>query len=312
MLKRRLPYILAGFFAVFVSACNHGKPASESAEDVSVITPVTITPVSFGPVTEKTELPATTAYLNKSIVRSLTTGTVENISLMMGDPVKKDQLLYTIRTKESSALKNAFKTDTTLSFNGSININAVRDGIISGISHQRGDFVQEGDELAVISDQSSLVFILDAPFEYQKYVEANRSCSIRLPDNRIIEGNITGKLPEMDPQSQTVHYIIRTSVPQQFPANLNAFVSIVKNVKNNSELIPRDAVLGNETQTEFWVMKLINDSLAVKVPVKKGFEDNTQVEILEPEFLKTDRFVLTGGYGLPDTAKVLIKKGADE
>ncbi len=30
-------------------------------------------------------------------------------------------------------------------------------------------------------------------------------------------------------------------------------------------VLPKQAVLGNETQTEFWVMKLINDSTAVKV-----------------------------------------------
>jgi len=38
-------------------------------------------------------------------------------------------------------------------------------------------------------------------------------------------------------------------------------------------------------------------------------ENNDQVEILSPEFSERDRILLTGNYGLPDTAKVLIMKG---
>jgi hypothetical protein len=41
--------------------------------------------------------------------------------------------------------------------------------------------------------------------------------------------------------------------------------------------------------------------------VKKGFENNEEVEITNPEFLETDRIILTGSYGLPDTARVIIK-----
>jgi hypothetical protein len=54
-------------------------------------------------------------------------------------------------------------------------------------------------------------------------------------------------------------------------------------------------------------MKLINDTTAIKVPVMKGFENNEEVEIAAPEFLYTDRIILTGSYGLPDTARVILK-----
>jgi hypothetical protein len=93
----------------------------------------------------------------------------------------------------------------------------------------------------------------------------------------------------------------------QLPANLNAVVSIIKSSRSQAAVLPKDAVLSNETQTEFWIMKLINDTTAIKVPVTKGFENNEEVEITGPEFLRTDRIVLTGGYGLPDTARVIIK-----
>jgi uncharacterized NAD(P)/FAD-binding protein YdhS len=72
--------------------------------------------------------------------------------------------------------------------------------------------------------------------------------------------------------------------------------------------LPKSAVLANETQTEFWVMKLINDTLAVKVPVTKGIETTDRIEIISPQFAAQDRIVITGNYGLSDTAKVKIVK----
>ncbi|HET6991155.1 MAG TPA: RND transporter, partial [Bacteroidia bacterium] len=72
-------------------------------------------------------------------------------------------------------------------------------------------------------------------------------------------------------------------------------------------LIPKAALLSNETQTEFWVMKLINDSTAVKVDVKLGIQSEDQSEIVDPAFTDKDRILLTGNYGIPDTAKVSIQ-----
>lgn len=287
-------------------ACKRSRPATEADEKTAVITPVTVVSVTNKPVTETIDLPAVTAFINKSIVRSTTSGTVQNIFITLGDNVKKNQLLYTILTREASAIKNSLE-DSTLSFNGKINIMAQKDGVISSISHQGGDFVQEGDELAVISDQSSLVFILDTPFEYVKYVENNRNCKILLPDNQTITGSITGRLPEMDTQAQTVRYMIKPAFEGHFPANMNVLVSIIKNSRQQAAILPKSAVLSNETQTEFWVMKLVNDSTAIKVPVKKGYENKEEVEIVTPEFLNSDRIILTGGYGLPDTAAVILK-----
>jgi hypothetical protein len=55
-------------------------------------------------------------------------------------------------------------------------------------------------------------------------------------------------------------------------------------------------------------MKLLNDSTAIRVDVTKGYENNEEIEITTPEFLPSDRVVLTGNYGLPDTARITISK----
>jgi multidrug efflux pump subunit AcrA (membrane-fusion protein) len=246
--------------------------------------------------------------MNKSIVRATAAGTIDRILITPGEFISSDQLLFTIRTRESMAVAKTVEGDTSLSFKGLINIKSHKDGVINTITYQKGDFVQEGDELAVVSEQKSLVFLLDVPFELDKYIENNRNCMITLPDNRQISGSITGKLAEMDIQSQTIRYVVKPAVIDKLPANLIASINLVKSTNSNALILPKSAVLGDETQTNFWVMKLINDSTAVKISVSKGFENNEEVEITEPQFTASDRVLLTGGYGLPDTARIKISE----
>jgi multidrug efflux pump subunit AcrA (membrane-fusion protein) len=247
-------------------------------------------------------------FMNKNIIRASTTGIIEKISINPGDYVAANQLLFTIRTREAIALGNSLRSDTSFAFKGIIDINSLKEGVIISVAYQKGDFVQEGDEMAVISDQTSLVFILDVPFELDSYIERNRRCTIVLPDKREITGNITGKLPEMDAVSQSIRYLIKPLSAGHLPANLIGTVSLVKSTNDKALVLPKRAVLGDETQTEFWIMKLLNDSTAIKVIIKKGFENNDEVEITDPVLTSTDRIILTGNYGLPDTARISIIK----
>ena len=73
-----------------------------------------------------------------------------------------------------------------------------------------------------------------------------------------------------------------------------------------SQALPKPAVLTDETESTFWVMKLIDSTTAVKVPVVKGLETKDKIEILSPVFKRSDRILVTGNYGLPDTAKVKV------
>jgi multidrug efflux pump subunit AcrA (membrane-fusion protein) len=287
-------------------SCRNSSVNEEGPE--ITVTPVTLTPVSYKSMKSAVDLPAISGFLQKSTVRSTVAGTLQKISVVQGQSVEAKQLLFLVKTRESTALGNSNSNDSTLNFNGSIEIKSNSRGVVSSVKYQEGDFVQEGDELAVIAEKNSLVFFLEVPVEYEKYISRNKRCMIGLPDSRIIEGTITGRLPEMNLEAQTVRYIIKPSVNDNFPENLIANVSIITAEKDKATVLPKDAVLSNETQTEFWVMKLINDSVAVKTIVQKGLENDEEVEIREPQLLQSDRIILTGNYGLPDTAKISVMR----
>jgi hypothetical protein len=115
-------------------------------------------------------------------------------------------------------------------------------------------------------------------------------------------------MPTIDSASQTQAALIKVPSQKNLPENLIAKVHILKQAKNNSPSLPRAAVLTDEAQTNFWIMKMIDSITAVKVPVVKGMETNDRIEIVRPVLTANDKIVLTGNYGLPDTAKVKIQK----
>jgi len=92
----------------------------------------------------------------------------------------------------------------------------------------------------------------------------------------------------------------------RIPENLIAKVRILKIQKTNTISLPKQAVLSNDAQTNFWVMEMTDSVTAVKIPVIKGIETTDRIEILKPPFSINDKILLTGNYGLPDTARVRV------
>jgi len=305
-LKQAFVPLLLIFAAATLSACHPAAPEAETETEVR--TPVKTTGIFTHAMDENIELRATSQFQKKVSIKANATGYIDNVTVNIGDHVTVGQTLFSIKTKEANAISmQSSGMDSTLRFSGLITIKAQKDGIITTIDHQKGDYVQDGDQLGMISDGNSLVFILDVPFELHQYMKTGSECTIIFPDNLVSKGIIRSALPTVDALSQTQSYIVALTAKMPLPENLIVKVRIAKSTKPNAQVLKKYALLADETQTEFWVMKLINDSTAIKVPVKKGIENDDEVEILEPQFSTTDRIIFSGNYGLADTAKVLIE-----
>jgi biotin carboxyl carrier protein len=295
---------------LLIESCTHKKAAGDEEETkVDARTPVTITSVSNGLMSDSIALNAVTAFQKKNTLKSSATGYVVKVNAAIGDYVEQGQVLFTIKTKEASAYTSK-ALDSILNFTGKFDIKASSSGIISELDKHEDDYVADGDQLCIIAQKSSLVFILNVPFEFNQSVHTGQACTIELPDKTTLPGVVDSRLSAMDPVAQTESFVVRASTERNLPENLIARIRILKTVKRNASVLPKEAVLTDETEENYWVMKLINDSTAVKVPVVKGLETKNTVEILSPAFSSADRIILTGNYGLPDTALVQIQKPA--
>lgn len=304
-----LPIIFLLLIAAFAAGCGGGKPADDEDADVPSQTPVTITTISQNAMADQVELNATSVFQQKNYVKANANGYIQQVNAKPGQLVNKGAVLFTIKTKESQSIGNSINIlDTTFKFSGVNKIRATEHGFITQLSHQAGDYVQDGEQLAIISDESSFAFILQVPYELRALVKTGQNVPLTLPDGEKLTGRVTALMPSVDTLSQTQGVVVKVNSSHPIPENLVAKAYLVKTARPNTASLPKQAVLSNETQTNFWVMKLINDTLAVKVPVTKGIETNDRVEILSPSFSLHDRIIVTGNYGLADTAKIKIVK----
>jgi HlyD family secretion protein len=297
-------YILILLWAF--AACTNRIPDKEEAS-VAIQTPVTVTGIAREPLEEFIELNATSTFLLKNYVKANANGYLESARVMPGQRVNSGQVLFTMKTKEAESIGNAInKLDSSFKFSGTNTIKAGANGFISQLNHQPGDYVQDGEQLAVISDESSFVFLLELPYELKAFVKLNTHLDVQLPDGEKIPGIISSYMPTVEAASQTIPLVIKVGSAHKIPENLIAKVKIQKLIRENAISLPKASVLSDETQSSFWVMKMTDSTTAVKVPVKKGIETRERIEILSPEFSMQDKFLVTGNYGLGDTAKVRV------
>jgi len=308
MKKMIINVLLLTVSAALLVSCQQGaKPAAE--ETVTPETPVQVVTISNSALSEDVVLNATSAYLEKSFVKANTNGYLQSAAVQAGTVVGSNQVLFKLITKEARAIGNSInQLDPEFKFSGISTIRAEKSGYVILVNHQKGDYVQDGEALATIINQSSLVFLLDLPYEMRSVLVQNKTLELTLPDGEKLKGTVTSALPAVDSLAQTQRMVIKVNASHPIPENLIAKVRVVKSAVSNVQVLPKSAVLTNETEDEFWVMKMINDSTAVKTVVKKGMEDGKSIQILSPVFAVKDRLITIGNYGLADTAKVKITK----
>ena len=162
--------------------------------------------------------------------------------------------------------------------------------------------------MAEISNPSSIRIDVDVPFEDVYKIKIGNKCEINLPGSKVLQGVIDRNIPKVDSITQTQVYYIKLIKYEPLPENLNVKVKISFNSADNVVAVPKSSIVTNVTQDSFWVMKLINDTTAVKNNIVKGIENDSVVQVLNSDLKPNDRIVLSGAYGLPDTSKVEIVK----
>ncbi|XZF16220.1 efflux RND transporter periplasmic adaptor subunit [Chitinophagaceae bacterium MMS25-I14] len=303
---KRLPILLLPLLLSLVS-CHSNSAVKEEEKNTGAGTPVTVAGVEKGAMEDYVELNATSSFLLKTYVKAVANGYLQNVTIKLGAHVAAGQQLFTLKTKEAQNLGNTVnQLDPSFKFNGLIPIKAPGSGYITQLAYQAGNYVQDGEQLAVISDDKSFVFILNVPYELKPYLPQNNSLQLLLPDGTRLDGKLGTPLPAVDSVSQTLSYTIHVAAHDQVPENLIAKVRLVKTHIPDAVMVSKAAVLTNETQDAYWIMKMTDSNTAVKIPIEKGAEAGGKVQVLSPALSAEDKILISGNYGLPDTAKVSV------
>jgi hypothetical protein len=288
-------------------SCRHAKE-TKSEPDNEGFTPVTVTHPITGELSETITLNAYSRFLLKTSVKSDINGYIQKVSVQPGQRVKLGEELFAIRSKESEHLGNTVnRLDTAFHFGGLVSVKSPSDGYVTEVLFKTGDYVQENEVIASVSDRNSLVFLLELPYELIGTITQNKNPDLILPDGTILKGTIQSSLPAVDPVSQTLSCVIRVNKGASVPENLAASVKFTVRSMKDATILPKGSLLTDDAQKEFWIMKMVDSSIAVKITVKTGLVTSDKVEITSPDLLPSDIILLTGNYGLPDTAKVIVE-----
>ena len=233
---------------------------------------------------------------------------ITQVFIKLGEPVKEGQMLYVLETKERRALgSQAVLPDSSSTSFGSFTVKAPASGIISTLDKQQiGDYVLEGSQLCTIAESSALAFAVNVPYEFSSFAKAGVRCTLLMPDNSRHSARFTTPLTTMNLLAQTQTILAKSDDRMFLPENLIVKVLVDKNSDVKQQILPKVAVLSDEMMEKFWVMKLLNDSTAIRVEIIPGSRNKEVIEIRTPLFKPDDKFLTSGNYGLPDTAFVKV------
>ncbi len=303
IIKLTLKYFALILLIFFYSCSSKEKSSGNETSG----TPVVITYPTKASLTDYMSFNANTTFLKKEIVRSTFQGFIQKVYKNIGDYVKAGDVVFQIITKDAYATDSVRLKLSDEIFRGSVLLKGKTNGILTELNYNTGDFVTDGEQLAVISNPSSLAVLLNVPYQHISKIKLNSGCILIFPNGQKINGLISKSLPSVDPITQTQTFLVNFVDGTNIPANLNLEIKIPINVVKEAIVLPKSTIQANETLDKFWIMKLINDSTAIKIPVVKGIEIDSLIQIIQPKLKMNDRVIVEGAYGLPDTAKIMVK-----
>lgn len=302
--KTNLIYkILTGALLLFITGCKVQNRNNEAVIKPRSNVMVTCPVIKDAEFIE--EFQGITRYIQTIEIRAHVTGIVSEVNVLLADKISAKQPLFEIKSRETSLLESTHLNSEFIK-SAADTVFAYSSGIVNQINVQPGDFVQEGDLLGSFVDHYSLRIVVSVPLEIDISKIENQPCSILFPDGKMLPGIIGASLPSANEANQTNAFLVKPGKNFPVPENIHVKVMVKTGKVKEGVFLPSGAVYGNEEQSRFWVIKIRNDSIAVRVPVKKGIWVDSLVQVIGTGINISDRFVYKGGYALSDSALVNI------
>ncbi len=308
--KYKSYYLTIFILLTFIFGCNKNKEAEQNT--VTPKADVEVTTIEKANLSDTIYMVASSFYNNKSIVLSPISGYLTSVKISNGENIHAGELLFEVITKEYNALKDFADSLYGKKKGGKIEINSPISGQVSDLNVSGGQYIPEGTSLCSITDLSGILFKLYVPLQYKSDIFVGKICTLQMPDGRNLNGKVINLSVKTEQNTQTEVYLLKPLSDINLPEGVNLKAYIVKQKSFGAQVLPKSAVLSSEKLDEYWVVRVINDSTAIKVPVEIGNIYNDIIEIKEPIFSPDDKIVTSGNYGLPDTAFVHIITKTDE
>jgi membrane fusion protein (multidrug efflux system) len=328
-----------------VSAKDDENKEEEKDKGQEEAVPVEVTTIRKGTISDYILLSSNLETEQMADVYSRVQGLVQRIRVEEGDNVKKGQILmeleadeyklaeerarinYLQQQSDFKRMQEMFKTDLlskeefeqaeysvraleieweqaklNLSYT---RITAPISGLIGDRLRKKGDRIQPTDRLFSVINNSEMIAIVYVPEKELGNVAKNQTAYIT--SDNLLGKQFTGWIkrvsPVVDPRSGTFKVTIGVkNIKNALRAGMFVNTHIVVATHEDAVLIPKTAIVYENERMNVFVVR---DTLAHKISLKVGFQDNEKVEALA-DIEEGDKVIVVGQAGLKDQTKVKI------
>ena len=306
-MKAKFNFVIISMIAlVLLSGCRNNTPSSSVKKPAIEVRAAEVT---LKEMKEYLTFNGVTVFQSKEDIRANVTGYISSMPFKIGNKIRSGQVFAYVRTKEQDALRDAVKIDSSLAkFISPITVKSNATGVIMSLNVNTNDYVAEGDVLASVVQPGSLVVQVNVPYEYEDDVQLDVPCEVLLPNGETRGAKVTDIMPTVDAVSQSQTFLINLLDPEDLPENLNVQVRLVHKENLNALTIPKKALQTNELLTDYWVMKVVNDSLALKTRVVPGIKNDSLIQIQSANINLNDRVITSGAYQMQDSTLIKVQQ----
>jgi membrane fusion protein (multidrug efflux system) len=187
-----------------------------------------------------------------------------------------------------------------------LNYSSIRSPI-SGVVAERkikvGNMVLANQATFRVTSLDPLLAVLHVPERQMGKLQVGQPAKLGVDAVKGIEfiGKIKRISPVVDPGTGTVKVTVEVhDTSRQLKPGMFARLNIIYDVRKNTMLVPKDAIMAEDKESAVYVVK---DSLAFRQVVETGYVNTTHIEVLSG-LAAQDTVVTTGKGSLKDSSKV--------
>jgi HlyD family secretion protein len=296
---------------------KEGSSASEATP--SAPTPVRIAAVSRADLPVFVSGPGKTTALNQQKIRAPFAGTLTELSVSDGDPVRRGQRLGSIVARDTEAALSGAREMLRDARNDAERRDAERalalaekslvrrtlvatsDGAVLSHAASTGDKVAEDQEILTLDDPSSIVFLADLPQADLPRIAAGQRARIEIAgQTRPLEGTVHAVLPGANPVDFTGSVRIEFLRPApRLAVGIFGTAAVLVSQHRGATVVPEAAVLRDDVSGVSRVA-VVDQNRAHWVNVTSGLRQQGLTEILAPALAPGQRVIVSGQVGLPE------------
>jgi RND family efflux transporter MFP subunit len=210
---------------------------------------------------------------------------------------QKEQALHAVRSLEANLKAEQIALAKK-------HLYASFEGVIVSRDVQKGEWVKEGDTVALLVNPKRIDLLFHLPQDYLNRVKAGSVHDVEI-NKRHYKAKVIGRLLEGDVNTRTFPLILRLqSQSENFFEGMQVGMALDRRGSQKHTIVPRDAIVRKQTQTFVY---FVDKDKAIMEPVTVVSSRGKKVAVKSERLHKGMKVIIKGNERLYPNAKIRIQ-----